>query len=138
MRNACFIALFLVILVTGCQSKQSGREVVNSTDSTLKPEVVFIENFFDFGNIKQGETVSHTFFFKNKGTANLIIKDAIPSCGCTTPRFSTEPVAPGKQGQVEVLFNSEGWEGSQIKQVTLKLNTEIGYSTVTIRANVIE
>ncbi|SDC99996.1 DUF1573 domain-containing protein [Williamwhitmania taraxaci] len=138
MRNCWFLVALLVALVTGCNGKQSGPQGMGSVDSTIKPKVVFVENFFDFGNIKQGETVSHTFFFKNEGTGNLIILDAIPSCGCTMPRFSKEPVAPGAQGQVEVLFNTEGWDGSQIKQVTLKLNTERGFSTVTIRANVIE
>jgi len=138
MRNCWFLVVLLVALVAGCNGKQSGPQTMGSVDSTHTPKVVFIENFFDFGNIKQGETVSHTFFFKNEGKGNLIILDAIPSCGCTTPRFSKEPVAPGAQGQVEVLFNTEGWDGSQIKQVTLKLNTERGFSTVTIRANVIE
>jgi len=99
MRNSWFLVVLLVVLVVGCNGKQSGTQPMGSADSTLKPKVVFIENFFDFGNIKQGETVSHTFFFENEGTGNLIILDAIPSCGCTTPRFSKEPVAPGAQGQ---------------------------------------
>jgi len=124
--------------LAGCQGKSSGTREGVAIDSTLKPKVVLVEDFYDFGNIKQGETVSHTFFIKNEGPGNLIIRDAIPSCGCTTPRYSREPVAPGDHAQVEVLFNSEGWSGSQVKQVTLKLNTENEHSTVTIRANVIE
>lgn len=130
-----FFTLLSAILVVGCQSKPSQSGAI---DPNLKPKVVFTEKIYDFGNIKQGETVSHTFFFKNEGPGNLIIKDVIPSCGCTSSRYSKEPVAPGGEGQVEVLFDTEGWNGYQMKQLTLKLNTEEGYFTVTIEGNVKE
>lgn len=138
MRNSWFFVILLVALMAGCKGKSSGTQDVAAVDTTLKPTVVFTEDSFDFGDIKEGETVAHTFFFKNEGPGSVIILDAIPSCGCTTPRFSKEPIAVGQQGQVEVLFNTEGWMGYQTKQVTLKLNTQKGYSTVSFSANVIE
>ncbi len=134
MKLFWFFSLLVVVAAAGCQQQPSSPQ----TNDNVKPKVVFAEKIYDFGNIKQGETVSHTFFFKNEGPGNLFIKDVIPSCGCTSSRYSKEPILPGGEGNVEVLFDTEGWDGYQMKQLTLKLNTEVGYFTVTIEGNVIE
>ena len=79
---------------------------------------------FDFGEITQGDTVSHTFTFKNVGTQPLKISNIKPSCGCTAPNWTQELVPPGAEGFVEVIFNSTGKSGTQNKSITVFLNTE--------------
>lgn len=137
MRSFFVLLLLAVTMAVGCNSKPSAP-LVDAIDTSIRPKVVFTEDFYDFGNIKQGEIVSHTFFFKNVGPGNLLIKDVIPSCGCTTSRYSKTPIVPGEKGEVEVLFDTEGWDGYQTKQLTLKLNNDAGYATVTIQGNVTE
>jgi hypothetical protein len=44
--------------------------------------------------------------FKNIGDQPLIIKNAVPSCGCTIPTWTTTPVMPNENGVVEVKYDT--------------------------------
>lgn len=86
------------------------------------PKMTFEQTEFEFGDITQGDKVSHTFTFKNTGTAPLLITNARAACGCTVPEWPKEPIAPGKSGKIDVEFNSRGKSGSQNKAVTITTN----------------
>lgn len=92
---------------------------------------------FDFGIVIQGENVAHTFEIKNTGNADLVISGAAASCGCTVPKYSKKPIAPGQIGKIDVAFASSGREGKQIKTVTLTTNAQPSNVTLTIISNVI-
>lgn len=87
------------------------------------PVFKFAEEEYSFGNIKEGEEVSHRFSFTNTGEAPLIIQSATASCGCTVPSHSKEPIPVGGTGFVDVKFNSKGKAGSQSPTVTVTANT---------------
>lgn len=108
-----------------------------ATDAQKFADLQYIEDFFDFGSLIQGEVVSTTFRFKNSGAAPLIIKHLIPSCGCTKTSVSKEVLAPGEEAILEVTFDSAGWRGLQYKSVTLRTNGIISEKSVTIKANVV-
>lgn len=78
----------------------------------------------DFGEIEQGAIMEYNFKFTNTGTKDLIIQDAITSCGCTVPEWPKEPIKPGATGFMKVVFNSKGKFGYQEKEITIKANTE--------------
>lgn len=102
-----------------------------------KMPVIKFENIeHDFGTIKAGDKVEYTYKFTNDGTADLLITDAKASCGCTVPDYTKTPVAPGKSGEVHVVFDSAGKSGDVSKTVTLTLNTEKGNETVSFKANI--
>jgi hypothetical protein len=94
----------------------------------------FTEKEFDFGTIKQGDVVKHTFHFKNTGKKPIIIDNASSSCGCTVPTYPRDPVAPGDEGSLDVQFNSAGKSGQVTKIVTVRANTVPNISEVTIKA----
>lgn len=100
------------------------------------PIIKFENTEHDFGTIKAGEKVEYTYKFANDGTADLLITDAKASCGCTVPDYTKTPVAPGKTGEVHVVFDSAGKSGEVSKTVTLTLNTEKGNETVSFKANI--
>lgn len=79
---------------------------------------------YDFGTIKQGETVEHVFKFTNTGQHDLVISEAHGSCGCTIPYYPHEPIAPGATAEMKVSFNSTGKQGPQQKQVFITANTD--------------
>jgi hypothetical protein len=87
------------------------------------PEFTFEKEVHDFGTIVQGEKVAYSFKFKNTGKADLIITSAKGSCGCTVPEYPVEPIAPGAEGVIDVVFNSDGKSGQQNKKVTIVANT---------------
>lgn len=101
------------------------------------PAVKFEEKIFEFGVIKQGDIVEHTFVFENMGTEPIKILSARGSCGCTVPKYSKEEVKPGEKGEVFVKFNSAGKMGNQNKTVTLVTNAPTEKTIVlTVRGRV--
>lgn len=44
--------------------------------------------YFDFKNVVFGEHLRHVYKLKNKEGRPLVIRDMLPSCGCTQPRVS--------------------------------------------------
>jgi len=64
------------------------------------------ETEHDFGKIPQGKPVYHTFEIVNTGAQALKLDNVQASCGCTTPEWSREPIAPGATAQIKVGFNA--------------------------------
>jgi hypothetical protein len=90
----------------------------------------------DFGNIKQDTENKHVFSFTNTGKEPLIIESAQGSCGCTVPNYPKEPIPPGGQGTIEVVYKPGKQENAQQKTVTVVANTEPKQTTLRIKANV--
>jgi hypothetical protein len=98
------------------------------------PVMQFETKAHDFGKINAGDKVSYDFKFTNTGTGDLVIANAVGSCGCTVPEYPKEPVAPGKSGVMKVTFNSAGKSGMQQKTVTITTNTKSQKELLTIKA----
>lgn len=86
--------------------------------------VEWYENLHDFGKIIEGDIAKYTFHFKNTGDHPLKLVRVKPSCGCTTPSYTQEEIAPGEEGYIEVAFNSAHKRGFQNKAVTVTGNFE--------------
>lgn len=106
-------------------------------DPATAAAIQFEESTFDFGTIKEGEKVTHVFKFKNTSDKPLTISNAQASCGCTVPQYPKEPVAPGKTGEINVVFDSNGKVGKQSKQVTITANTIPANTVINIAGEVI-
>lgn len=100
------------------------------------PTAEFDKNEHDFGVINQGDKVETTFMIANNGKADLIIINATGSCGCTVPEYPKTPVKPGEKAPIKVTFDSAGKSGQQQKSVTLTTNTQKGYESISIKANI--
>ena len=91
----------------------------------------FTETRYDYGTIKEDDGVAyHEFTFTNNGDAPLIIKKVNTSCGCTTPQWSKEPVAPGKSGIIKVGYNPSGRPNKFSKTITVFSNAPKSPTTV--------
>lgn len=141
------IVFATVLFLAACKSEGDGKEIgtdvisnsasADGNVNTNLPEMKFDEEEFDFGKITQGEKVSHAFHFKNTGKSNLIISGASGSCGCTVPEYPEEPIAPGAEGEINVVFSSEGKRGQQEKTVTIVTNCEPATKIIRIKTEVI-
>lgn len=101
------------------------------------PVMTFVEAEHDFGDIKPGQVVKHTFEFTNTGKSPLLIETATASCGCTTPNWTKEPIAPGAKGTIEVQFDSQGKSGIQNKQIAVRANTTPSITQISIKTNIL-
>jgi len=88
-----------------------------------EPFLVFDNETFNFGTIQEeGGQATHKYIFTNTGSMPLIIKEVKPSCGCTTPDWTKEPVLPGNKGFVAAIYNPAGRPGPFNKTVTVTSN----------------
>lgn len=69
--------------------------------------ISFDNTTLDYGTIQKGSNGNREFIIKNTGDKPLIISKVVPACGCTTPDWSKEPIAPGKTGKIAVHYNTE-------------------------------
>ena len=148
-----FISVISVLFLTACGSLVSDLELRvakleteiasmrKGGGSTIVPAGAFPKFTFDqeehnFGQIRDGDIVSHTFRFTNSGEAPLIISKATAACGCTVPQWPKQPIPVGGSGEIQVQFDSSNKPGMQNKVVTITANTESKVKKLLIRAQV--
>ncbi len=159
--------LFLGLAVISCKPEATkaddSRESLKQADATTNPnlavnnnnakakpaEVVPVgplttlefENLtHDYGEIMEGEKVTHMYKFTNTGNEPLVISNAKGSCGCTVPSWPREPIPVGGTGEIKVQFDSKG-KGKvggqpQSKRVTITANTDPANTYLTIKGKV--
>ena len=88
---------------------------------------------YNFGSIKQGDVVNHTFKFTNSGTEPLQIQSTSTTCGCTVPEHTKESIPPGGTGEVVVRFDSKGKSDQQNPVVTVVANTNPRQTRLNLR-----
>jgi hypothetical protein len=108
--------LFLFLLVNSLL--QAGAQQNTHAEDFLQLK----EAEHDFSKIPQGKPVYYTFEIVNKGTTPLKLDDVHASCGCTTPEWSRDPIAPGATASIKVGYNSAA-EGVFEKYITITYNT---------------
>ncbi|MCM0718141.1 DUF1573 domain-containing protein [Parabacteroides sp. W1-Q-101] len=125
MKQIIFIFM-AILLATGMASAQ--KKAVIAADETSH----------DFGQIKEADgKVSTTFVVKNTGDAPLAITRVIASCGCTTPEWTKEPIAPGASGNIKITYDPKGRPGPFSKTISVYSNGKTGSFILTIRGEVI-
>jgi hypothetical protein len=97
---------------------------VNATNPVAppRPEILKLKEVsYAFGTIPQGRPVNHVFTIQNIGSEPLLLENVQASCGCTTPEWSREPIAPGAEANIKVGYNAFA-EGHFNKTVTIIYN----------------
>lgn len=98
---------------------------VISVNAQSGPKFNFEESEFDFGTIKEESGFAeHKFVFTNTGAAPMVIQGVRASCGCTTPAWSKEPIAPGEKGFVTARYNPKNRPGPFRKSLTVTSNAD--------------
>lgn len=102
-----------------------------------KPAIQFATLSHDFGTLKEeAGKATHEFVFTNTGNAPLIIQQVTASCGCTTPNWTKQPIAPGATGKVTVTYATTGRPGHFTKIITVRNNSNQSPIQLYINGNV--
>ncbi len=106
-----FLFLVAAVVSTNAVAQAAGTEIA-------KEVLVLKENSFDFGKIPQGKPVTHAFDIVNQSSDSITLQSVQASCGCTTPSWKREPIAPGASATITVGYNAAA-EGLFEKPVTI-------------------
>jgi uncharacterized cupredoxin-like copper-binding protein len=117
---------YVTIMSNDKEKPQLMIEVVGNVIPAPKdpnvPTMKFERNQFDFGKVKEGKMLVHTFKYKNIGKTELLIKDVRSSCGCTAAILSGKNLKPGEEGTLKVEFDTKGRLGRNSKSITIFSN----------------
>jgi hypothetical protein len=139
--NRNFYILTFVVMSLAVSFCHSGRNQGSETTQTNRPDtgkaiIFFREYEHDFGKVTEGEKVAYTFNFNNQGTAGLFLTAVRTTCGCTVPKYERKPVPPGKDGYIEIEFDTSGRNGKQTKIITVESNAKVPVVLLKITADV--
>ena len=98
------------------------------------PNIEFVKTTHDFGKIPQGKPVAHEFEFTNTGDEPLLLIKVKASCGCTTPSYPREPIAPGESAKIKAVYNAAS-AGRFQKSVTVTTNIKEADNSTDKRIN---
>lgn len=136
MRLLTVLSIFTLAVI----GPQASAQVITSpnsvTDKSSNASIKFENTSHSFGNIIEGQIARYDFKFVNTGTEPLILSNVSASCGCTTPKWPREAIAPGKSAVITAEYNSQGRPGTFTKSIFAKSNG--GDVTITISGNVVK
>jgi hypothetical protein len=136
MFKSCLLLLLSLFVLTGCYPfRQKGL----IKKPSLNIEVRQDPYLKDFGLIKAGEVVKHSFVIKNESKKVLTIKDISTSCGCTVSEVKNRILKPGESTFMDVKFNSRGYSG-EVQQFVYLSTDSLDESLIRfiIKANIIK
>jgi len=102
------------------------------SDSKKLAELKFETLFYNFDTIDYEKPVSYIFKFKNIGKADLMLKNVIAGCKCTTADWSKIPIKKHKKGFVKITYNA-GTKGEFYKTIIVNTNGKTANQSLTIK-----
>ena len=111
------LTLIFLIAAFSAGAQNSEGQLTQASNSVLK----FKELEHDFTQIPQGKPVFHFFEIQNTGKEALKLDNVQASCGCTTPEWSHDAIAPGATAKIKVGYNAAA-EGNFEKYITVTYN----------------
>lgn len=89
-------------------------------DLTGFPMMHFDKRVIDFGTVKKGEKRTHVYAFTNLGDTTMEI-DFVDHCDCTEVDYPRLPIAPGKSGEIKIVFDSKDKDEAETISVDIFL-----------------
>lgn len=101
--------------------------------------IKFEKTTHDYGKFTEDTPQTYVFKFTNTGNEPLVIHQAFASCGCTVPTYTKESIAPGKSGELKVVYNGKGkLPGHFKKTVSVRSNATNALVRVYIEGDMVE
>lgn len=98
---------FLTLLALTCRKEKiEGPAIRFDNEVTGFGDVKAVYNF---GEINNGETLSHTFSYFNPGSDTLVLRNVHSTCpSCTIIENYDKIIAPGGKGKIRVTYKAKG------------------------------
>jgi hypothetical protein len=79
--------------------------------SAMNYQAQWVTRVKEFGVLPTGPAAEYVFRFTNTGNSPITIAEAAPSCSCTVSDFTKTPIAPGQEGWVKAVYETQGHPG---------------------------
>ena len=123
-----FLTLFVALFGFAAQAQEAPADGA---------KITFDNKVINYGKVETGANGTRVFKFKNEGTEPLVLNSVRASCGCTTPKWTREPIAPGAEGEIQVKYDTNRM-GNFHKTVTVQSNATNQTVVLTIKGQVMK
>ena len=86
----------LLFNITWAQTNPAIGSTPTPVEEKSNAAVKFETTSHSFGTVIEGQIATYDFKFTNTGTDPLVLSNVTASCGCTTPKWPREAIAPGQ------------------------------------------
>lgn len=134
------IPVLIMVFAAGCGN--GGQK--NTTDVSRSFRQIIdmhagsadIRDTVDFGRMERGEQVEYNLGIRNADTAVLVILNIVNGCGCTSLKYDKQPILPGDTASIQLLYDSKGQHGFQMKTMQIVTTLDDEPHTVHLIADV--
>lgn len=109
-----------------------------SLQALADADITWLSTTHDFGAFDEDTKKKTAYFrFVNTGDEPVSVISSTATCGCTLPKYSEDPVAPGDTAVIEVSYDPSGRPGRFNKQVYVRTSASPERVRLTIQGTVI-
>jgi len=101
------------------------------TKAPPAPKAVIVQPHKDAGTVPKGQVLRESFVVKNEGTADLLITDVKPACGCTVSEYD-RLIKPGAEGKITLSIETKNLSGGALSKTALVLLNDPASPQVTL------
>ncbi len=116
-----FFLFWLAPLTLFAQSPGDHMPLRDNLQRPEGPSIQVVNPGHDFGEMMEGEVVTHDYVIKNRGDAFLEIERVTTGTGCAVARFD-RAIPPGGEGKVTLRMDLTNYQGSIRKSATVFSN----------------
>jgi len=126
------LAIFLASIVT--------LTLINSALGLSQAQIEAETYLWDFGQVRNDQTLEKTIIIRNVGAASLEVKTVFTSCGCVQAEIVPKNIAPREQAELKIIYSPQGQpEGPDSKDIYIFSNDpENPQVKISIQAEVIK
>jgi len=117
----------ILTLIIACSMEACTQPAIRNN-----AKITFETVEYDFGELRLNDNGDCNFVFHNPGNTPLVIQHVKSSCGCTIPKWPTNPIKPGKIGEIGVNYDTSH-SGVFNKKITVFYNGKNSPKTLTIK-----
>ena len=97
--------------------------VLGTASAAAQAVITFKKTTHNFGKFAEDKEQAYEFVYTNTGDKPLVIEQTVASCRCTVPTYTQQPVAPGKNGKIKVVYNGRvKFPGHFQKSISVRSN----------------
>jgi len=109
----------------------SGSTAIPAPQKVKGLVLTFDKELHDFGRVKKGDNVEHTYHFTNEGDVDIIV-ELVSGCECSEIIYEEGATyKPGEKGTIKVIFHSEEEEKGKVNKtldiILENINPKNGY-----------